>query len=158
MSKSNTTVKSSNIVTGVFLVSLIIFVIGLLPASYSAGYLFGTAGVESDPTTPVVPSADNTPETPFEKFLGILPGIVTVVTGLYGVQIARAQFMGQKMILKKAEIESDMQKREIEKLFLELELEKQKSQRGKINQKNRAKPKTQIKQEKQMKQLKKTRG
>lgn len=107
---------------GVFLVSLVIFVISLIPATYTTSSLLlsGTAGgPDSNPSNSPEPLP---PLSPINDGLSIISGLVTVFSSLYAIQISRSQ-------AKQRLIDRDMQLREVEILKLELELEKTKKNR-----------------------------
>lgn len=58
----------------------------------------------------------------FDSSISIVSGVVSILSAAYGIQLTRSEFAK----LKAAQIDRDMQMKEIEKLRLELELEKQK--------------------------------
>ena len=113
---------------------MLISVLSLLPASYSAGYssgnaLSGTAGANGTPETPTgQPSAFNTYITVGSRFVGIFSGLIISFSSIRSVQIENR---AQKLMLERIRIDDEMQKREIEKLRLELEAEKLKTKRQK---------------------------
>ncbi len=125
---SNTARTSRNI----FFISMLILVLSLLPASYSAGYssgnaLSGAAGADGSPETPVgEPSALNSYVTVGSTIVGIFSALITSFSSIRSVQIENR---AQKLMLERIKIDDEMQKREIEKLRLELETEKQKAKK-----------------------------
>jgi len=135
---ANTAKTSRNI----FFISMLILVLSLLPASYSAGYssgnaLSGTAGANGTPETPTAePSTFNTYVTVGSTIVGIFSALITSFSSIRSVQIENR---AQKLMLERIKIDDEMQKREIEKLRLELEAEKQKKDRA--ARKTRAKKK-----------------
>lgn len=131
MSSSSNKINSKYVVLGVFVVSLIVFVISVVPTAYfaSGNSLVGTAGQPpnpDEPTEPLEPSTENGNSVPaLDRGVSIISGIITIVSGVLGLQTTRSGFAA----LKAKEIDKEMQMREIEILRLELELEKQKKNR-----------------------------
>jgi hypothetical protein len=129
MNKILKNIKPTKIAASVFLGSLLIFVISLLPSAYITGsYLAGAAGANSEPI-------DTIPMSSFERGLSLLSGLVTVVSGIYAIQKTRSE-------LKIKEMDDKMQMREIEKLHLELELEKRRKTKKQANQPAKARQKS----------------
>lgn len=119
----------------IFIVSLLIFIFSLVPGAFfvSTVNLSGTAG---GPDTPSIPSTnDQVNLAVFDSGVSIVSGILSILAAAYGIQLTRSEFAKLRAI----QIDSDMQRREIEKLRLELELEKQKKAR--VARKTRAKKK-----------------
>lgn len=114
----------------VFIVSLLIFIFSLIPGAFfvSTVNLSGSAGVGGSTETPSTPpSNDPINLATFDSSVSIVSGILSILTAIYGIQLTRSEFAK----LKSVQIDSDMQRREIEKLRLELELEKQKEEKRK---------------------------
>lgn len=126
----------------VFIISLLIFIFSLVPGAFfvSTVNLSGTAGDPNAPSDPSVIEPINL--TVYDSSISIVAGIVSILAAVYGIQLTRSEFAK----LRAAQIDSDMQRKEIEKLRLELELEKQKEEKRK---KRAAKQRKQIKTKKQ---------
>jgi hypothetical protein len=122
--------------TVVFIISLLIFIFSLFPGMFfmSAVGLTGTAGVPDDPSSP---SAAPINMDIFDSGISIVSGVVSILSAAYGIQLTRSEFAK----LKAAQIDRDMQIREIEKLRLELELEKEKEAKRKQRAKEQSKAK-----------------
>ncbi len=114
----------------VFIVSLLIFIFSLVPGAFfvSTVGLSGAAGAGgSSETPPPPPGNDPINLDTFDSSVSIVSGVLSILTAIYGIQLTRSEFAK----LKSVQIDSDMQRKEIEKLRLELELEKQKEEKRK---------------------------
>lgn len=107
----------------IFIVSLLIFIFSLIPGAFfiSTVNLSGAAGVSDNPSD--APANDPISVTTFDSSVSIASGVVSILSALYGIQLTRSEFAK----LKAAQIDREMQRQEIEKLRIELELEKLKS-------------------------------
>ncbi len=127
--------KTAKISRNIFFVSMLVLVLSLLPASYSAGYLSGTAGMGDAPNTSGVETGTlNTYITVGSTIVGIFSALITAFASIRSVQIENR---AQKLMLERIKIDDEMQKREIEKLRLELEAEKIKTKKQKTARKRK---------------------
>lgn len=108
--------KSKIIAQSIFLISLVIFVISIIPATYTTSsiVLSGGAGAPSASPREAIP-----PLSPINDGLSIISGFVTVFSSFYAIQISRSES-------RRKQLDRDMQIREVEILKLELALEKEK--------------------------------
>ena len=108
--------KSKIIAQSIFFISLVIFVISIIPATYTTSsiVLSGTAGAPSESPGEAIP-----PLSPINDTLSIISGFVTVFSSFYAIQISRSES-------RRKQLDRDMQLREVEILKLELALEKEK--------------------------------
>ncbi len=133
---SNTAKTSRNI----FFISMLVLVMSLLPASYSAGYssgsaLAGVAGMDGTPNTANAETGIlNTYITVGSTIVGIFSALITSFASIRSVQIENR---AQRLMLERIKIDDEMQKREIEKLRLELEAEKIKGKKQKTVKKRK---------------------
>lgn len=121
----------------VFFVSLGIFLISLIPVSYSIGYSNGLTGAAGaiNPSNPVEPPVEILQGLTIGSFVTVIAGVITsvslAVSAVASVQKVKIEKTIEEMKLKAAELEYQARKKdkenqikEIEKLHLELETEK----------------------------------
>ncbi len=140
MNNSKELSKTAKFSRNIFFASMLVLVLSLLPASYSAGYssgsgLSGSAGMDGSPNTASAETGTlNTFITIGSTIVGIFSALITSFSSIRSVQIENR---AQKLMLERIKIDDEMQKREIEKLRLELEAEKIKTKRKKTTSKRR---------------------
>lgn len=140
MNNSKTLSNTAKTSRNVFFISMLVLVVSLLPASYSAGYssgsaLSGSAGIDGTPNTSNVEVGSlNSFVTVGSTIVGIFSALITAFASIRSVQIENR---AQKLMLERIKIDDEMQKREIEKLRLELEAEKLKAKKQKITRKRK---------------------
>lgn len=114
--------KSKKVVESIFLVSFLVFVISIIPATYStsSALLSGTAGEPAN-----TPEEAPSPLAPISDGISILSGVVAVISSVYAIQVTRSE-------TRRKEIDRDMQLREVEILKLELALEKERKKKKEV--------------------------
>jgi hypothetical protein len=113
---------------GIFFISVIIFLLSLIPVSYTAGYsngLSGGAGIGSEPTEPTKEAQGVSSMHYYITLLSGVIGSVALATSAFtNTQRARIERRTEEMKYKKIQLEYEMQMKEIEILRMELEKEK----------------------------------
>lgn len=120
---------------GVFFVSVVIFLLSLIPISYTVGYsngLSGAAGIEADPTDPTKEPKGLSQINYYMTILsGVIGSIGLAASAVANAQKAKFERRAEEAKYKTAQIQYEMQIREVEILRMELEAEKLKKRKNK---------------------------
>ena len=133
MGKIDTLSKTSKFAKNVFLISLAIFLISLLPVSYTVGFSNGLAGAAGasnpDPEKPA-----NVPDfVVINYYITIIAGVIGSVSlatsAVANLQIARTAKETERIKLDTEKMRREMQLKEVEIYHLEKEAEERKKKK-----------------------------